>query len=122
MEFGLLRSYTRIFQQRLNTPFSELERTWIPIRPIRGCRVQMTLGASQLSTLILGFEINKFDSRWIWKLKVSERIRIFEWLVMQSALQVNLPRFQCNLGTSPSCPRCSAPEETILHCLRDCPH
>lgn len=62
------------------------------------------------------------DWRWVWRLKVPERIRIFIWLLLHNSIQTNSHRFRCNLSSSPSCARCSAAKEDALHCLRDCPH
>lgn len=62
------------------------------------------------------------DWRWLLRLKIPERIRIFIWLVVHNSIQTNLYRFRCNMVASPSCTRCSAPEEDAIHCLRDCPH
>src|ERR1044072_5332787 len=59
---------------------------------------------------------------WLWKLKVMKKVRIFLWLILHGSLPVNQHRFKCNLTASPGCSRCSAAEETILHCLRDCLH
>ncbi|XP_057420539.1 uncharacterized protein LOC130714634 [Lotus japonicus] len=58
--------------------------------------------------------------RWIWKIKVPEKIRVFIWLCMHDAIQVNNLRFRCKLASSPSCSRCQHSMEDILHCLRDC--
>lgn len=58
---------------------------------------------------------------WIWKLMVSEKLRVFIWLVSDEALQVNFHRFRCRLASSLGCSRCTHPIEDGLHCLRDCP-
>ncbi|XP_057453395.1 uncharacterized protein LOC130745238 [Lotus japonicus] len=59
------------------------------------------------------------DWRWLLRLKIPERIRIFICLVVHNSIQTNLYRFRCNIAASPSCTRCSAPEEDAIHCLRD---
>lgn len=59
---------------------------------------------------------------WIWKLAVPEKLRFFIWIICHESLQVNTYRFRCNLSQDSRCTRCSGGEETILHCMRDCPH
>ncbi|KAL6499591.1 hypothetical protein OROGR_027501 [Orobanche gracilis] len=49
-------------------------------------------------------------------------IRMFIWLSMHDAIQVNANRFRRNLVESAACSRCSSPWEDTMHCLRDCPH
>ncbi|XP_057449118.1 uncharacterized protein LOC130740498 [Lotus japonicus] len=62
------------------------------------------------------------DWRWVWSLKVPERVRFFVWLVLHQSIQTNAYRYRCNMTATPNCSRCSATEEDALHCLRDCPH
>ncbi|KAJ1430774.1 Ribonuclease H-like superfamily [Sesbania bispinosa] len=57
-----------------------------------------------------------------WKCKLSEKIKFLLWLILHKALPTNAFRAHCHLSDSPSCPRCSNNMESILHCIRDCPH
>lgn len=61
------------------------------------------------------------DWTWIWKLRIPEKIRVFVWSCLHEALPTNAKRHGCNLAPNPSCTRCSADREDILHVLRDCP-
>lgn len=61
-------------------------------------------------------------SSWVWKLSVSETVRVFVWRSLQDALPTNDKRVGCNLAMSAACPRCSCSVEDIMHCLRDFPH
>ncbi|KAK9025344.1 hypothetical protein V6N11_038213 [Hibiscus sabdariffa] len=56
----------------------------------------------------------------IWRLTVSQRVRLFLWLPYKQRLMTNATRHRRNLTASPTCPLCSNQSETILHSLRDC--
>lgn len=43
------------------------------------------------------------------------------WLAIQDALPTNACRFKQGMTTLVVCAICNSVEETILHCLRDCP-
>ncbi|XP_057442323.1 uncharacterized protein LOC130734042 [Lotus japonicus] len=58
---------------------------------------------------------------WVWKLKVPEKVRVFVWLVLHNAIQVNQLRARCHMAADATCTRCSNSIEDALHCLRDCP-
>lgn len=62
------------------------------------------------------------DWGMIWKLHVQEKVKVFIWLLLHDATQVNAHRFRCQLATSPRCTRCSHDMEDNLHALCDCPH
>src|ERR1044072_2832835 len=64
----------------------------------------------------------QLEINWLWKLKVTEKIRLFLWLVLHNSIQVNQYRSKCKIANTPNFSRCSATEETILHCQRDSPH
>ncbi|GLT80127.1 hypothetical protein SLA2020_515820 [Shorea laevis] len=57
---------------------------------------------------------------WIWKLKCSERIKMFVWLLQQDRVLTNSVRFDRHFASSPMCPRCGQAVETPIHLLRDC--
>lgn len=40
---------------------------------------------------------------------------------MRNSLPTNFTRFNHHVSLDPSCPRCGASQETIIHALRDCP-
>ncbi|GLT57721.1 hypothetical protein SLA2020_306730 [Shorea laevis] len=58
---------------------------------------------------------------WVWKLRCSERVRMFLWLILRNRVLTNAFRFERHLASSPICPRCGGEPETSLHLLRDCP-
>ncbi|GKV36559.1 hypothetical protein SLEP1_g44676 [Rubroshorea leprosula] len=60
--------------------------------------------------------------RWIWKLKCTERIKMFVWLLRKNRVLTNSVRFARHFAASPVCPRCEQSPETLLHLLRDCYH
>lgn len=62
------------------------------------------------------------DWKWIWKLPVPEKVRVFVWLCIHDALPLNNNFVKCNMAASAACSRCSSDVEDILHALRDCPH
>lgn len=57
---------------------------------------------------------------WIWKLILPENIKHFIWITMRESLPTNAFRFSCHVSLDPSCHRCGAAQETILHTSRDC--
>lgn len=59
---------------------------------------------------------------WIWNLKLPENISHFVWLIMHESLPTNHFRHSRHVTNDPSCHRCGAMHETIIHTLRDCPH
>ncbi|KAK8996022.1 hypothetical protein V6N11_076272 [Hibiscus sabdariffa] len=63
------------------------------------------------------------DSKWshLWSLPVTERIRLFLWLVLCQRLMTNEERRRRRLSFDPSCPSCGCVQESILHVLRDYP-
>lgn len=58
---------------------------------------------------------------WVWKLRVPENLRHFIWQIMHGGLPCNVLRVHRHLTSDSSCQKCGAPQETILHMLRDCP-
>ncbi|GLT81968.1 hypothetical protein SLE2022_003890 [Rubroshorea leprosula] len=53
--------------------------------------------------------------RWIWKLKCTERIKMFVWLLRKNRVLTNSVRFARHFAASPICPRCEQSPETPLH-------
>ncbi|KAJ1387751.1 Ribonuclease H-like superfamily [Sesbania bispinosa] len=67
---------------------------------------------------------DEVDTIWsqVWRLQVPEKVRFFLWQCCHNALPTNMKRFSCKLSSSAACPRCSSSVESLIHCLRDCPH
>ncbi|KAF7834640.1 putative ribonuclease H protein At1g65750 family [Senna tora] len=57
--------------------------------------------------------------KWIWKLEVSERIRVFLWQMMHIKLPTRLTCSRWS-GISSYCEWCVNQEEDVLHVMRDC--
>nr|KYP69645.1 Putative ribonuclease H protein At1g65750 family [Cajanus cajan] len=51
-----------------------------------------------------------------------EKVKFFLWQCLHSALPTNQVRADRRLAESCACSRCSCPQETILHALRDWPY
>lgn len=60
--------------------------------------------------------------RWVWRLRVPEKVRVFVWIMLQGGLQTNANRSRCGMAVSPACSWCSSLVEDTMNCLRDCPH
>ncbi|CAH9053737.1 unnamed protein product [Cuscuta epithymum] len=61
------------------------------------------------------------DWSWLWKIRTSEKVRCFLWLVMKNKLLTNAERGKRHITEDTSCNLCNNEEETVLHILRDCP-
>ncbi|KAL4363202.1 hypothetical protein GQ457_04G035220 [Hibiscus cannabinus] len=63
------------------------------------------------------------EPKWacIWSLPVTQRIRMFLWLVLRQRLLTNGERVRRGISSNPSCSCCGCYNESILHILRDCP-
>src|SRR3954470_20373086 len=61
------------------------------------------------------------SEKWnrIWKLKVSECVRSFIWILHHDRLTMNHRISVAGFGVD-GCPCCGAANETSLHALRDC--
>ncbi|KAK8998926.1 hypothetical protein V6N11_070105 [Hibiscus sabdariffa] len=58
---------------------------------------------------------------WVWSLAVTQRIRMFVWLILKQRLMTNEERCCRGLSSDASCSSCGCVSETIIHILRDCP-
>lgn len=56
----------------------------------------------------------------IWKLKASERVRSFIWLLLKGGILTNVERNRQHLSTTSSCACCNADDESLCHLFRDC--
>nr|KYP70286.1 Putative ribonuclease H protein At1g65750 family [Cajanus cajan] len=64
------------------------------------------------------------DAVWkkLWKIMIPEKVKFFLWQCLHLALPTNQVRADRRLSESGACSRCSCPQKTILHALRDCPY
>jgi ribonuclease HI len=60
-------------------------------------------------------------SSWLWKVKTSPRIMFFLWQCYHNSIPVRATLVSRGLNIDSSCPRCLGANETLIHCLRDCP-
>jgi ribonuclease HI len=60
-------------------------------------------------------------SSWLWKVKTSPRIMFFLWQCYHNSIPVRATLASRGLNIDSSCPRCLGANETLIHCLRDCP-
>lgn len=67
---------------------------------------------------------NSEQWRWLWRLNIPQRCKIFLWLALNDRLPSNAskstPHIADSASSSSSCPFCHA-HETLLHMLRGCP-
>lgn len=61
------------------------------------------------------------STSWIWNLPTPEKVRILIWLLSHHYLATNDLRINKGMSASVICTRCNQGNETITHCLRDCP-
>lgn len=57
----------------------------------------------------------------VWKLKTSRKIKHFLWQALTGCVSTCSRLMDRHCGTSRSCPRCGATDETICHMLFECP-
>ncbi|KAK8497870.1 hypothetical protein V6N12_055719 [Hibiscus sabdariffa] len=66
-------------------------------------------------------ENNQAYRRSIWALQVSQRIRVFMWLVMRGGLLTNCERTRRHMSSSSIYQLCHQEDEDVLHAIRGCP-
>ena len=61
--------------------------------------------------------------QWLWKSKVTTKIKVFGWLVLSDRLNTRnmLKRRHYNVGTNLNCLLCGQKEEDIDHMILTCP-
>ena len=57
----------------------------------------------------------------LWKVRASQRVKVFTWLVLHGRLMTNLNRFKRGLTHNPNCSICEQAQEDVEHVLRLCP-
>lgn len=58
---------------------------------------------------------------WLWKLPTQENIKMFFWLAFQNSIPTLSTLHHRGIVPSPICRNCLEHEETLIHCIRDCP-
>ncbi|KAL7211807.1 hypothetical protein ACSBR2_014628 [Camellia fascicularis] len=66
-------------------------------------------------------DLTNRDWKWIWKIKIPQKLRFFLWLILKGRLLTNQLRLVKHLAPSDICPRCGQHREDMKHLLRDCP-
>jgi len=61
------------------------------------------------------------DRKWMWKIRISQRIKLFLWLVLHLKILSNAERFKRQMISSPQCDLCLGELEDLEHILRSCP-
>lgn len=59
--------------------------------------------------------------KWIWKLPTQQNVRLFFWLAFHNSIPTLSVLHHRGISTTADCKSCQGAEETLLHCLRDCP-
>ncbi|KAJ8420570.1 hypothetical protein Cgig2_025917 [Carnegiea gigantea] len=59
--------------------------------------------------------------KWVWRLWVPQRVRMFVWLALQDKLLTNVNRVQRGLASDMRCLACDADTEDLDHILQKCP-
>ncbi|XP_057730894.1 uncharacterized protein LOC130946239 [Arachis stenosperma] len=58
---------------------------------------------------------------WLWRQLVPKKHKFSAWLCLKEALPTTSFRFRRGMSSSDRCPRCLSSQESVLHCIRDCP-
>ena len=62
------------------------------------------------------------DWKWMWKIRVPQRIKLFLWLVLHRKILTNAERFKRQMIPSPQCDLCLGELEDLEHISRSCPN
>jgi ribonuclease HI len=99
-----------------------------PNRPLVDKRVWDSVGGDFNLGKAYSIACNNFSecsslnpSSWIWKVKTSPRIKFFLWQCYHLSVPVREILASRGINIPTSCPRCLAPNESLIHMLRDCP-
>lgn len=57
----------------------------------------------------------------IWRMKASQRVRVFCWIMAHGKLLTNEERWRRRLTSDANYGRCQSEVEDVLHAVRDCP-
>lgn len=52
--------------------------------------------------------------RWLWKIRIQQRVKIFFWLLAHERIPTNVERCRRHLTTDSMCVRCGLEEEGII--------
>ncbi|KAF1879364.1 hypothetical protein Lal_00005830 [Lupinus albus] len=58
--------------------------------------------------------------RWVWHIKVLEKVKFMCWLGIHDDIPSNELCFRRNMSLSPICTRCHSGNEELMHIFRDC--
>ncbi|XP_057760187.1 uncharacterized protein LOC130980537 [Arachis stenosperma] len=58
---------------------------------------------------------------WLWHQYVPEKHKFLAWLCLQEALPTAAFHFSRGISHTDSCSRCFSGQESVLHCIRNCP-
>ena len=110
-----------------------MELAAVVLDNVTGARDRMSWGGSKHGsfTVSSAYEMLTYDDtprqHWgsffdrIWRVRVSERVRTFLWLVGNQIIMTNEERKRRHLSDTDICQVCKGGIKTILHILRDCP-
>lgn len=59
--------------------------------------------------------------KWLWKMPAQENIRLFFWLAFHNSIPTMDTLHHRGIVPTATCKVCSGENETLMHCLRDCP-
>lgn len=59
--------------------------------------------------------------KWLWKLRLPQRIKMFLWLILHSKVLTNAERFRRPMSPNAGCALCLGDVEDLEHILRNCP-
>lgn len=59
--------------------------------------------------------------KWIWNIPAQENIKLFCWLAFHNSIPTLFTLHRRGITTTAVCKICLSEEETLLHCIRDCP-
>lgn len=57
---------------------------------------------------------------WIWRIKCTERVKLFIWKIINNGLLANAEKKKRGLTDQGDCPRCGDGDETLDHMFRRC--
>ncbi|XP_056688407.1 uncharacterized protein [Spinacia oleracea] len=96
----------------------------VPDNPIWGCTNSGEFSVKSATWLAHELPVSdkKWEFRWIWKLNIAPKLKIFLWQICHKSIPTKETLFHRKIIPSSCCPRCNHASENINHLFLNCEH